>query len=215
MGTTIIAPSILSADYAALKEDIAKVEAAGADWIHCDVMDGTFVPNISFGPMIVDFVNKMTDLPLDVHLMIVEPMRYVEQFAKAGADIITVHADACEDLEATIDKIHELGCKAGIAVNPDKDISLFMDLLPKIEMVLIMSVYAGFGGQSFIPDVMSKVTAVAEKAREVNPELFIQVDGGVNGETAKVCRDAGANSLVAGSYVFGGEDYAEKIESLR
>jgi ribulose-phosphate 3-epimerase len=215
MNTTIIAPSILSADFGALKADIALIEKAGAEWIHCDIMDGHFVPNISYGPMIVDQVNKMTDLPLDVHLMITEPMRYLEQFAKAGADIITVHADACENLEATIDKIHELGCKAGVAVNPDKEISLFSDLLPKIDMVLIMSVYAGFGGQSFIPDVMKKVSAVAALVKEQALTVDIQVDGGVNGETAKVCREAGANVLVAGSYVFGGEDYKQRVDSLR
>lgn len=215
MSTTIIAPSILSADFASLKEDILRVESAGAEWIHCDIMDGHFVPNISYGPMIVDQVNKMTDLPLDVHLMITEPSRYLEQFAKAGADIITVHADACEDLEATIDTIHKLGCKAGVAVNPDKEISLFADLIEKIDMVLIMSVYAGFGGQSFIPDVMEKVSAVRQLADDKGLTLDIQVDGGVNGETASVCREAGANVLVAGSYVFGGEDYKQRVDSLR
>ncbi len=215
MSKIIVAPSILSADFGALKEDILRVEAAGADWIHCDIMDGHFVPNISYGPMIVKQVNQMTDLPLDVHLMITEPMRYLEQFAEAGADIITVHADACEDLEAALDKIHNLGCKAGVAVNPDKDISLFLPLLEKIDMVLIMSVYAGFGGQSFISDVMSKVSEVAQLVKEKSLNIDIQVDGGVNSETAAVCREAGANSLVAGSYVFGGEDYRERIESLR
>ncbi len=215
MSSTIISPSILSADYAALRDDILRVEKAGADWIHCDIMDGHFVPNISYGPMIVEQVNKMTDLTLDVHLMITEPMRYLEQFAKAGSDIITVHADACENLEATIDKIHELGCKAGVAVNPDKSIDLFMHLLPKIELVLIMSVYAGFGGQKFLPDVMDKVRTVRAEADRLNLNVDIQVDGGVNGETAKVCREAGANVLVAGSYIFGTEDYKAKIDSLR
>ncbi len=215
MSTTIIAPSILSADFGALKADIEAIEKAGAEWIHCDIMDGHFVPNISYGPMIVAQVNKMTELTLDVHLMITEPMRYLEEFAKAGSDIITVHADACENLEATIDKIHELGCKAGVAVNPDKPISLFTDLLPKIDMVLIMSVYAGFGGQSFLPEVMTKVSEVAALVKEQGLTVDIQVDGGVNAETAKVCRDAGANALVAGSYVFGGDDYKQRIDSIR
>ncbi len=215
MSKTIIAPSILSADFGALKADIELIEKAGCEWIHCDIMDGHFVPNISYGPMIVDQVGKMSDLPLDVHLMITEPSRYLEQFAKAGAAYITVHADACENLEETIDKIKELGCKVGVAVNPDKDIDLFMDLLPKIDLVLIMSVFAGFGGQSFIEDVMAKVTTVSEKIKELGLETLIQVDGGVNGETAKVCRDAGADVLVAGSYVFGGEDYKQRIDSLR
>ncbi len=215
MSKTIIAPSILSADFGALKADIELIAKAGCEWIHCDIMDGHFVPNISYGPMIVDQVGKMSDLPLDVHLMITEPSRYLEQFAKAGAAYITVHADACENLEETIDKIKELGCKVGVAVNPDKDIDLFMNLLPKIDLVLIMSVFAGFGGQSFIEDVMAKVTTVSEKIKELGLETLIQVDGGVNGETAKVCRDAGADVLVAGSYVFGGEDYKQRIDSLR
>jgi len=215
MSATIISPSILSADFAILREDIARVEHAGADWIHCDIMDGHFVPNISYGPMIVEQVNRMTDLPLDVHLMITEPMRYLEQFAKAGSDIITVHADACADLEATIDKIHELGCKAGVAVNPDKPVELFMHLLPKIELVLIMSVYAGFGGQKFLEDVMQKVRIVRAEADRLNLTIDIEVDGGVNGVTAKICREAGANVLVAGSYIFGTADYHAKIESLR
>ncbi len=215
MSKTIIAPSILSADFGALKADIELIEKAGCEWIHCDIMDGHFVPNISYGPMIVDQVSKMSDLPLDVHLMITEPSRYLEQFAKAGAAYITVHADACENLEETIDTIKELGCKVGVAVNPDKDIDLFMDLLPKIDLVLIMSVFAGFGGQSFIEDVMTKVTTVSEKIKELGLETLIQVDGGVNGETAKVCRDAGADVLVAGSYVFGGDDYKQRIDSLR
>ncbi len=215
MSATIISPSILSADYAILREDIARVEHAGADWIHCDIMDGHFVPNISYGPMIVEQVNRMTDLPLDVHLMITEPMRYLEQFAKAGSDIITVHADACADLETTIDKIHELGCKAGVAVNPDKPVELFMHLLPKIELVLIMSVYAGFGGQKFLEDVMQKVRIVRAEADRLNLTIDIEVDGGVNDVTAKICREAGANVLVAGSYIFGTADYHAKIESLR
>ena len=215
MSATIISPSILSADYAILREDIARVEQAGADWIHCDIMDGHFVPNISYGPMIVEQVNRMTDLPLDVHLMITEPMRYLEQFAKAGSDIITVHADACADLETTIDKIHELGCKAGVAVNPDKPVELFMHLLPKIELVLIMSVYAGFGGQKFLEDVMQKVRIVRAEADRLNLTIDIEVDGGVNDVTAKICREAGANVLVAGSYIFGTADYHAKIESLR
>ncbi len=214
MRKRVIAPSILSADFKNLKEDILKVEKAGADWIHCDVMDGVFVPNISFGPMIVAEVDKITDLPLDVHLMITEPIRYIEQFAKAGADIIAVHANACEDLETTIQKIKECKCKVGVAVNPDISIDLFMPYLDQIDLVLIMSVYAGFGGQSFLPETMEKVSAVAKEAESRGINIDIEVDGGINDETAQICYEAGANVVVAGSYVFKG-DYTEKIASLR
>ena len=215
MSSVIVAPSILSADYANLGADIARVEQAGADWIHCDVMDGVFVPNISFGPFIVDQVNKMTDLPLDVHLMITEPLRYVQQFVDAGADYLTIHADACEDLEATIDAIAKSGAKVGVAVNPDKPVELFLPFLEKIDLVLIMSVHAGFGGQSFISDTMSKVSNVADIASQRGLSPIIEVDGGVNDSTARICRDAGATALVAGSYVFGNSSYETAIGSLR
>ena len=215
MSSTIVAPSILSADFAHLQDDITKIEKAGADWIHCDIMDGHFVPNISYGPMIVKQVSKMTALPLDVHLMITDPIRYVEEFAKAGAEYITVHANACEDLEATIDKIHSLGCKVGVAVNPDFDIELFTPFIEKIELTLIMSVFAGFGGQKFIPDVMRKVETLKTIRDEKALDFLIEVDGGVNGETAKICKNAGADVLVAGSYLFGSENYEERVKSLR
>lgn len=211
----IVAPSILSADFAHLLQDIQKVVASGADWIHCDIMDGVFVPNISYGPMIVEQVNQMTDLPLDVHLMIVDPIRYVPQFAKAGADIITVHVDACEDVAATIAEIKNNGCSVGLALNPDKPLDLLLEYLDQVDLVLIMSVYAGFGGQVFIPESMEKVRELARLRQEQNYSFEIEVDGGINDQTAKMCTEAGATALVAGSYIFSGDDYRQRIDSLR
>ena len=214
----IVAPSILSADFRFLEREVKAAQDAGADLIHCDVMDGRFVPNISFGPMVVAAVKKCVSVPLDVHLMIVDPAKYVDAFCDAGADILTFHAEALdgsEDVRAVAAKIKARGVKAGVAVNPDKPISLFTEVLPDIDMALVMSVYAGFGGQKFIPDVMDKVRALRKLSTDKGIDIDIEVDGGINEETAKVCADAGANILVAGNYVFGGSDYADRIQRIR
>jgi len=213
-----VAPSILSADFRFLEREVKAACDAGADLIHCDVMDGRFVPNITFGPLVVAAVKKCASVPLDVHLMIVDPAKYVDAFCDAGADILSFHAEAVggiDEVRAVINKIKAKDVKAGVAVNPDKPISLFTDVLPDIDMALIMSVYAGFGGQKFIPDVLEKVRALRELSTKKGINVDIEIDGGVNEETAKDCINAGANILVAGSYVFGSSDYADRIRRVR
>ncbi len=212
----IVAPSILSADFRKLEQEVKAVEEAGADWIHCDIMDGRFVPNISFGPMVVEWVKKCVSLPLDVHLMIVHPEEYIKNFRDAGADTITVHAEACDDLPAVMQLIKDTGARVGVTVNPDKPVELFIPYLRDIDLVLIMSVYAGFGGQKFMEEVMAKVRAVHDEAERIGHlALDIEVDGGINGETARICAENGANVFVAGNYIFKGDDYRERIESVR
>lgn len=211
----LIAPSILSADFRILEKEVKAVEDAGADMIHCDVMDGRFVPNITIGPLVVEAVKKCVSIPIDVHLMIVQPEQYIKNFRDAGADIITVHAEACDDLPDVIKRIRESGAKVGITVNPDKPVELFLPFLKEIDQVLIMTVYAGFGGQKFIKDTVPKIKAVYEEANKIEHPLDIEVDGGINGETAKTCAENGANIFVAGNYVFNGKSYKESIEAVR
>jgi len=211
----LIAPSILSADFSRLGDDIRAVERAGADWIHIDVMDGHFVPNITIGPLVAEAVNRVTDLPLDVHLMIEAPDRYIPAFAEAGADWISVHAETCIHLHRTLSLIRDQGARPGVALNPATPLSALQWVMEDIDYVLIMSVNPGFGGQSFIPQSLERIRAVREMAASGNPELIIQVDGGVNGKTIREIADAGADCFVAGSAIFGKGDYAAVIAEMK
>jgi ribulose-phosphate 3-epimerase len=208
-----IAPSILSADFAALGEAVARVEAGGADQLHVDVMDGRFVPNITIGPPVIESIRKRTRLPLDVHLMIVEPERYIETFVGAGADLVTVHAEACTHLNRILHQIREAGAKAGVALNPSTPPEAIEWVLDDLDLVLVMSVNPGFGGQSFIPSSIAKVRQV--KSLIGKRPVEISVDGGVNRDNAGPLAQAGAAVLVAGSAVFGAQDPAQAVKDLR
>jgi ribulose-phosphate 3-epimerase len=213
-----IAPSILSADFSKLGEEIIAVEKGGADYIHVDVMDGHFVPNITIGPLIVEAIEAIqpiTKLPLDVHLMIENPDQYIEAFAKAGADYITVHVEACRHLHRTIQNIKSFGIKAGVVLNPATPVESIQHIIGDIDMVLLMSVNPGFGGQKFIPEILPKIKKVKEMAEQKGLDIEIEIDGGVNSETAKLCVEAGATVLVAGSAIYNQEDYAEAISLIR
>ncbi|WP_158737658.1 ribulose-phosphate 3-epimerase [Alteribacillus sp. YIM 98480] len=210
-----VAPSILSADFSQLKEEIIDVDKGGADYIHIDVMDGHFVPNITIGPLIVQAVRPHTELPLDVHLMIEEPDRYVADFAKAGADIISVHVEACRHLHRTIHLIKEHGAKAGVVLNPATPAETIKHILKEVDLILLMTVNPGFGGQAFIPEVVAKIEEVKNMLSELGHDAELEVDGGVNKETAASCRTAGANVLVAGSAVYKHADRQKAIEEIR
>ncbi|ODG91203.1 ribulose-phosphate 3-epimerase [Gottfriedia luciferensis] len=210
-----IAPSILSANFAKLGEEILDVERGGADYIHVDVMDGHFVPNITIGPLIVEAIRPVTKLPLDVHLMIEKPDQYIEQFVKAGADIITVHVEACTHLHRTIQTIKSFGIKAGVVLNPATPVSTIEQIIDDVDMVLLMTVNPGFGGQKFIQSVVPKIKQVANLIKERNLSVEIEIDGGIDEHTAKICIEAGATVLVAGSAVYNKEDRKEAIAKIR
>jgi ribulose-phosphate 3-epimerase len=213
----VISPSILSADFSRLGAEVEAVDKAGADWIHVDVMDGRFVPNITIGPLVVKAIRPVTSKPLDVHLMIVEPEKYVEDFAKAGADIISVHAEhnASPHLHRTLCQIRELGKKAGVVLNPSTPLELIEYVLDVSDLILIMSVNPGFGGQSFIPSAVDKIRKLRQMCDDRGLDPWIEVDGGVKSNNAWQVLEAGANAIVAGSAVFNAQDYAQAISDIR
>lgn len=210
-----IAPSILSADFARLGEEVAKVERAGADLLHVDVMDGHFVPNLTIGPLIVEALHHVTTLPLDVHLMMTNPDAFIPEFAQAGAHYLTVHVEACPHLHRTIQSIKECGVKAGVTVNPATSLHTTEDILPEVDLLLIMSVNPGFGGQSFIPSTLQKIALARTLLTRTKSRALLEVDGGIKVANAAQIVEAGADILVAGSAIFGGKDYAKTIAAMR
>ena len=212
-----IAPSILSADFANLERDIHNLEVNGADWVHVDIMDGIFVPNISIGIPVVAAIRPVTDLPLDVHLMIDRPVRYVEQFVKAGADYVTIHveSDQPQNILEALDKIHEAGAKAGIVLKPRTPVEAAIPYLEKCDLILVMTVEPGFGGQKFMADMMPKIKQLREWMDDINPDCLIEVDGGVDAVTHTVCKENGADVLVAGSAYFKAADRAAFVKTIQ
>jgi len=211
----IIAPSVLAADFTLLREQIQLAEQSGADWFHLDVMDGHFVPNISFGPLVVETVRKITERPLDVHLMIENPDAYIREFREAGADVISVHVETCPHLHRTVNLIKELGAKAGVVLNPASPAALVDEIIPEIDLILVMSVNPGFGGQKFIEHSLSKTELIASKIKSSGRKIYLEIDGGIDKHTAPKAVAAGANVLVAGSAIFGASDIAKALKEIR
>src|SRR3954447_7873640 len=210
-----IAPSILSADFSRLKDEIQAVEEAGADWLHVDVMDGHFVPNITIGPVVVESIRKVTGMPLDVHLMITDPDRYAPEFVKAGADWVSIHPDTCANPEATLQKIRRLGAKSSVAVNPDVAVESVESCLSDVDMVLMMTVFPGFGGQAFIPNVLPKIEQMRRIIERQRLPILIEADGGIKVDNIELVVRTGAEVIVSGSGIFKTSDYAETIRRMR
>jgi ribulose-phosphate 3-epimerase len=215
MKTIKIAPSILSADFSRLKDEIQAVEAGGADWLHVDVMDGHFVPNITIGPVVVESIRKVTKMPLDVHLMITDPDKYAPEFVKAGADWISVHPDTCADPEVSLKKIRELGAQASVAVNPDVTLEKVERWLPQVDMIMMMTVFPGFGGQPFIADVLPKIEQAKKIIDQRRLSILVEADGGIKADNIDRVVRAGAEVIVSGSGIFKTKDYAATIRQMR
>ena len=211
----LIAPSLLAANFLKLGEDIQMVNLSSADWIHCDIMDGHFVPNISFGLPVIDQIKKFAEKPLDVHLMISDPDRYLERFKEAGADILTVHYETCPHLHRTVGAIRELGMKAGVAINPHTPVQMLIDIMSQIDLILLMTVNPGFGGQKFIQGSYKRLATLRQMVNTLSPETLIEVDGGVNLDTGRQLFLTGADVLVAGNYIFSASDPIGTIEALK